>query len=282
MSMIKVIYFDEGSATDFLQIYYGGSIVVTDEETGKVGYTLNAKANAEVGAKVGFLSVFKTGFSLSGNADSSKSKDSLLKTTISNTILSDFVAFSDDNNLNKGDIEIFKGYKLSVIKDSFTFAKMFTPFVKMFKEGSEYSSELEDFNFLEFDEILKGAKGYYELLGKNVESGEEVIFRFNINTFRNSYSLTDLTKMDLTFYGIEIGQSSKEELIMENEFPQAKGKEVKKEASAEDILNYSNERNEEPTNSTEKEINSNTEPKLLKIYDVILAGISREKSGAQQ
>ncbi|MCU4715886.1 hypothetical protein OCE25_26890 [Bacillus cereus] len=42
--IIKVVYFDESSAADFLQMYYGGSLVVTDEGTGK--YSINFKGKA--------------------------------------------------------------------------------------------------------------------------------------------------------------------------------------------------------------------------------------------
>lgn len=256
--MIKVIYFDEGSATDFLQIFYGGSIVITDEKTGTVGFNLKGKSSVNVGAGNNFFSFLKASFSISGDTEMARSKNSLLKTTISNTILTDFVSFSNDNEENNGNIEIFKEYKVGVIKGSFAFAKMYTPFIKMLKEGTKISNELDDFNYLEFDDILKGAKGYYELLATKNE--KNVILRFNINAFRNSYSLTDLTKMNLTFYGIEVGECMEEDLLFENEFSNDKKRESRT-FSVEEMYNGP----------------STDDSKLLKIYDVILAGISGAK-----
>ncbi|MCR8982454.1 DUF6414 family protein [Brevibacillus laterosporus] len=252
--MIKVIYFDEGSATDFLQIFYGGNIVIMDEQKGELGYKLKGKSDVTVGAGSNFFSFLKASFSINGNGELYKSKDSLLKTTLSNTILSDFVSFASDLEENSGDIKIFKGYKVRVIKNSLAFAKMYTPFIKMLKEGSDFSNGLDSFNYLEFDDILKGAKGYYELLATS--NKESVIFRFNINAFRNSYSLAELTKMKLTYYGIEVGECREEDLLFENEFSRNENEETR--ASTEEM--YKGQKNKDPN--------------LLKIYDVILAGIS--------
>lgn len=142
--MVKVIYFDEGSATDFLQIYYGCSIAITDEKEGTVGYKLNGKSHKQACVGNNFLFFLKACFSISRNAEISKSNGSLLKTTISNTILAGFVNFTSNQEIDNKDIEVFKDFKLSVIKDSFAFAKML-------KEDSKLSEEVADYNFLEFD-----------------------------------------------------------------------------------------------------------------------------------
>jgi Family of unknown function (DUF6414) len=250
--LYKVIYFDEGSATDFLQIFYGGKVELVDEESGKFAYKLSGSANGTVGIGNSFLSLIKASFSLTGNANIDKSKDSLLKSTITNTLLSDFVKFADSNE-NNNQINVFKGFKVDSINNSFAFIKMYSPYIKLLKEDSKYTQELSDFNYMEIDEILKGAKGYYELLAVNGE--EKSILRFNINSFRNSYTLTDLTKMELVYYGIKVGQCNLEDLLVENEFP----KEAEnKKLTAEEIYN---EKTYDETNDR------------LKIYDVLLAGV---------
>ncbi|MCY9281216.1 MULTISPECIES: DUF6414 family protein [Bacillus] len=253
MKIKKVIYFDEGSATDFLQIHFGGNIVIEDEKQGKLRYDVNGSAKGELKAGSSFFSFLKASFSMSGNAEFSKSKNSLYKTTISNTILSDFVDFSSDPEINKG-IEVFKGYKVNPIPESFTFVKMYTPFIKMLKEDSTFTKELKDFNYMDFDEILKGGKGYYEL--KATKDEHSAILRFNINAFRNSYSLTDLTKMKLIYYGIEVGECREEDLKLENEFAQEEKK-----------------GNNPSVEGTYYGRTSN-DLEVLKIYDVFLAGIS--------
>jgi Family of unknown function (DUF6414) len=253
--LYKVIYFDEGSATDFLQIFYGGKVELVDEESGKFAYKLSGSANGTVGIGNSFLSLIKASFSLTGNANIDKSKDSLLKSTITNTLLSDFVKFAESKE-NNNQINVFKGFKVDSINNSFAFIKMYSPYIKLLKEDSKYTEELTDFNYMEIDEILKGAKGYYELLALNDE--EKSILRFNINSFRNSYTLTDLTKMDLVYYGIKVGQCNIEDLLVENEFP----KEAEnKKLTAEEIFN-------EQTYDEQKD--------SLIIYDVLLAGVVGE------
>ncbi|MBJ8031912.1 DUF6414 family protein [Bacillus cereus group sp. N21] len=254
--IIKVAYFDELSAADFLQIFYGGDIVVTDEGKGNYTYNFKGKAEGNIGVSTSFFSLLKAKLSMVGSAEISNSKDHLLKTTITNTILTDFVKLSgkeQDKN-----ITIFHNFKVSVPNESFTFAKMYTPFIKMLKEDSEFTKGLADYNFLELDEILKNAKGYYELLA--TDGKQQVIFRFNISTFRNSYNLTDLQRMNLTYYGIEVGECREEDLLFQNEFSMNKG-ESRETVSVEEI--YSGQKNEDPG--------------LLKIYDIILAGISEVK-----
>lgn len=254
--MYKVIYFDEGSATDFLQIYYGGNIEVVDEKDGKISYKVSGSidGNAKVGKN--FLSLIKASISLNGSANIEKSKDSILKSTITNTLLSDFVEFakSDENN---NQIDIFRGFKVDSINQSLTFLKMYSPYFRMFKEDTEYTKDFNEFNFIEVDDILKGAKGYYELLAIN--GNEKVILRFNINSFRNSYTLTDLTKMDLTYYAIKVGKCKLEDLLIENEFP--KENDIMKKLTAEEIFNERMTDDVDDTNYT------------LNIYDVLLAGV---------
>ena len=257
--MYKVIYFDEGSATDFLQIYYGGNIEVIDEENGKFTYNVGGFIDGKLGAGNSFFSLLKASISLTGSTNMDKSKNSLLKSTITNTLLSDFVDFAMSSD-NKNKIEFFEGFKVDSLKDSFTFLKMYSPYIKLLKEDTAYTKDLSDFNFIEIDEILNGAKGYYELLAVNQK--QNVILRFNINAFRNSYTLTDLTKMDLIYYGIKVGECKLEDLRFENEFP----KEVENiRLTAEEIYNGKKIKDIE-----------DTIPKL-KIYDVLLAGISGDR-----
>ncbi|MCU4715885.1 DUF6414 family protein [Bacillus cereus] len=150
-----------------------------------------------MGVSTSFLSLLKAKISMSASGEMANSKDSLLKTTITNTILTDFVNLSGEDC--EKNIEIFNGFKVMVPNESITFAKMYTPFIKMLKEGSKFTEGLADYNYLELDEILQHAKGYYELLATNGD--RKVIFRFNINTLRNGYNLTDLLKITLHTMG---------------------------------------------------------------------------------
>src|SRR5699024_11530704 len=82
------------------------------------------------------------------------------------------------------------------------------------------------------------------------------IFRFNINAFKNDYSLADLSKMNLTYYGVQVGTCKQRELGIDKEFEfQNKPAEV----TAESILGADGE--------TQKQEDS------LAVYDIVLAGV---------
>lgn len=281
--LYKVVYFDEGSAADFLQIHHGGKVEVVDEEGTESKLQMKGKAGAQVTAGMGwFTSLLKVSGTISGEALSERAKDSLVKTTISNTLLADFVEVADEqSDAGSNLLSIFHSWKVSPIEDSFTFVKMFAPYIKLLKEDTELTRELGDINFTETDEILKGAKGYYEL--QAVKDDQKVILRFNIHAFRNGYTLNDLTRMDLTFYGMEVGSSNEEDFFFENEFPQSKKNSLIKtdKPTTEEIFFEEDESKQKDEMDSEEMGIEESEPsspidKPILIYDVFLAGISRE------
>ena len=52
----------------------------------------------------------------------------------------------------------------------------------------------------------------------NSEKEPSCVLRFNINAFKNDYSLADLSKMNLSYFGVKVGQCTKEQLSLEKEF----------------------------------------------------------------
>ncbi|MDA1634479.1 DUF6414 family protein [Bacillus cereus] len=252
--MRKIIYFDEGSATDVLLIEHGGQISSIDEKKGTVSLKGEAKGELSAGASTGFLNIVKAAFNTKASANISRSKDILATKTVTNTILTDFVLLKD-KLVQKGTIEILEGYTVTALKDSFAFMKMYAPYMKLFREGSEMIAELKDLNLQNVDEILKSAKGYYEMVANNAQ--EEIILRFNINAFKNAYMLTDLPKMKLTYIAVEVGECNKDDLVMQNELLAT--------PSVESLDIFSIMSND-PSSQFESNIK-------LKLYDVILAGI---------
>lgn len=253
--MRKIIYFDEGSATDILLIEHGGQISSIDEKKGTVSLKGEAGGELSAGASTGFLNIVKAAFNTKVSANVSNSKDTIATKTVTNTILTDFVAIKE-KLVEKKIIEILEGYKVTALKDSFAFMKMYAPYMKIFKEGSEAIEVLKDLDLQNIDEILTSAKGYYEMVAYNHQT--EIVLRFNINAFKNAYMLTDLPKMNLTFIAIEVGDCNKEDLVMQNE--------LSGDSSSVESLNI-------PAimgNNSSPQSGSNTK---LKLYDVILAGI---------
>lgn len=248
--MVKIVYFDELAATDFLTIQDGGISKQIIENIGKNKKNIGAGVEGSAGVKLALLSFFRVGVEANANANIEKVNSNVVKTTISNTLLSDFLSKidSDDNNF-----KLIENFKLEAYPWSIAFFKMFTPYLKMFS-GDTAIDENVTFDMSKMDEAFEHGKGYYEMIAKNMlNNEEEFILRFNINAFRNSYSISDLTKMDLTYVIIKVGKSQKNLLDINQEFN-----------FKEEPLSYDKIKNKE--NELDKD--------LLDVYDVLLAGVN--------
>src|SRR5690606_17733180 len=126
--MRKIIYFDEGSVTDILLIEHGGQISSIDEKKGTVSVKGEADVEVSAGASTGFLNIVKAAFNTKVSANVSNSKNTIATKTVTNTILTDFVAIKE-KLVEKKIIEILEGYKVTSLKDSLTFMKMYAPYM---------------------------------------------------------------------------------------------------------------------------------------------------------
>ena len=203
----KIVYFDEESVTDYVQIVAGGELENTTELL--KSSEVYQKNNAQVEGKVGFGGLLKALLGWEANAaaglsagltfDSAK----MVKNIVKNTILTDFINVIEEasdgkrvSKLPKGTIKQFKGYKISAEKDSLSYMVMISPYLSMLK--NETSIPAGEFNIAidKLDNALRNAKGYYEFVGTKGKS--RVVLRFNINSFRNSYTNSDFLKMDFS------------------------------------------------------------------------------------
>ena len=244
----KVVYFDEDSATDYLIIAEGGRL----ESSSKNEQQYSAKGEVGVDAKATLkkpwiLSLLGSFFDASVdaklNVSGSAMGQKLLNKTISNTVLSDYLA----NAKEDPNIEKLRNLKVSAIEGSMAHAKMFTPYLAMI------NYEDTPLKIAQLDEVLMKAKGYYELIGANDDV--EYILRFNIGSFKNNYGLIDICRMKLVFHGVLVGEAPKTSLSMEAEMSSGAG------------YNESSLRPGDIINDTEPGYN------FLKVYDMICAGV---------
>lgn len=242
-SMIKVVYFDEESASDYLDISAGGKAATTSEDVKKRTKEMQGKVEAGLIAKLSWLPFLGASGELSAGAGAFAADKSILSKTLSNTILTDYLAKAD------GDPRIVKLRDLQVTasKESMAFMKMFTPYMVMLKRDDI------PFDLARMDEVLVGAKGYYELLGES-GGGIKRVLRFNLKAFRNNYGLTDLGRMRLVFHGVFVGKTSERSLTMEAEMS---GGTPESSVTAADIVDGTTSEDE----------------KLLDVFDVLLAGV---------
>ena len=242
--MIKIVYFDDGSATDYLNIYDGGNVVRTSDDVENQNTELATKVSSKLFAKLSWLPFVGGEAEVGASAGLSLNSSSLIKTTLSNTVLTDFLSKV------KGDTERivkFDGFKVSAYKNSIAFLKMFTPYLKI--TTSDFTSEGFTFDLSRVDEAFESGKGYYELI--SVKDSNRYVFRFNIEAFRNNYGIADLTKMNLTYYGIKVGSVDVNLLDINKEFNFEQGS-----------INSAFDIEEAQTNSNE-----------LDVYDILLAGV---------
>lgn len=245
---LKIVYFDECSAIDYLDIVNEGRINSTVEKTDTDECKAGAKGSFNFESKLGWLSKLGIAPSINAGADLGYSHlgNKLIKNTISNTVLTDYIKAIDKNKSKS--VRIFNGYKTFAHENSLSWIKMYSPYLIM---GRDDMVNDIPFDLTKLDEALSNAKGYYELLIDN--SIEKHILRFNIDSFRNNYNIADLVKMDLTYFAVKVGRVREENLAMENEFNIANNTAI----TARGMLNMEDAK----------------DPDTLDVYDVVLAGV---------
>lgn len=242
--MIKIVYFDEESASDYLDITAGGKAQSTSEDVKKRTTDTHADVETKLSAKFSWLPFLGTSGDIGAGVGFSRAGESILSKTLSNTILTDYLTEVERDNR----IEKLENFQVSAPKDSMAFMKMFTPYMVVAK------TEDQGIDIARMDEALEKAKGYYELIGKNRDDDSQLILRFNIKAFRNNYGLTDLARMDLVFHGIRVGRTAKDSLDIQAEMSQGNEPTVPNAAEIIDGLAIPDD-------------------DLLNVYDVVLAGV---------
>lgn len=257
-SILKLAYFDEQAAVDFLEIKENGS----SAEIMKVITEKNREFNMEAEANKGFFNFFKLG--LSGNMN--RKNNSIIETQVTRTIYNKFVEISEE----APEIQKYNQIKLEIAKNSATYYRNIMPFIKMVDDSGEFENadELKGLKHQELDKIFDDARGYYEFLGEIVTDcvdNEMVIIRFNIDGMRNNYSLYDLSKMNLSIYGIEVGEVDNLNL---NFIDEVKEMLQDDEAIEQEELKY-----EDLEKISDQDAVPKLEKKTYKIIDAIVAGI---------
>lgn len=271
MKFVKVVYFDEGTAADYLQITSGGELKKTTELiadiTGNAGIGVQAEANVNAKRK-GLPTLFKalTGVgleaSLEGHAHADAKKEKIAKTILENTLLADFVELIESDSKKKKDenkkhtaIKQFERIRLFPQANSFSYMMLMAPFFTMIEKkvpiiGDNGESFTIDVSKIEA--AISRGRGYYEFLA--VLEGKETIFRFSSIAFRNNYTMSDIPKMQLSLYAVHVGTFDKKKLDLTSEFEFG--------IVTKDRFEY------------DAVAGMDTTPEQADVYDVIIAGIA--------
>lgn len=241
-TFVKIVYFDEPTAQDYIDIVNGGRLDWSKEENQKRMAEILTEIEAQAKGGFNIINILKA--SLSGTINSSLSGDAsrILDATLKNTLLTEYIALAcKDKNIKQ-----FENDGVYAPNNSVSMYKMYSSFLPIVPK------EQLPFDMEKLNEALLGERGYYAMLLSDEEIPTSVL-RFNVKAFKNNYNLADLSKMKLTYYGVKVGTCKFEELSIENEFNY---KVDKKLPSAEEILDGQAE-NED----------------ILNVYDIVLAGV---------
>ncbi|RDB64299.1 hypothetical protein C1878_00045 [Gordonibacter sp. 28C] len=261
----KIAYFDEGSATDLIQMTHDGNL----ERTLELFDTDTASGNAgmQVEAKVGLGKIIQglmgVGASVEGEASlsSSFSSNQVARNIITNTVLTDFLACVEKS---RGAVKKLEGYEVSAIDNAMSSMMLITPYLTMLRSGKGIPAGDFNLSLDRIDDAIRKAKGYYEFLAKKQDEAP-IILRFNHSSFKNNYKLPDLLKMDLVIYAVLVGKSSIDSLDIEKELKFTSSSNQK---NPDYPINLSKGK---PSEKTEQ-LDERTTP--YEMYDVILAGVA--------
>lgn len=241
--LTKIVYFDEQTALDYVEIRDKGRYVraVENENKGEVGIA------TEVSAKTPkLLSMFRLNADIHASAEAQK----IVRSTVSNTILTDFLDKADQYK----DVEHLSGYSIELTEEArLTIHTAITdaasgniPMDSQQGMGMEVSK---------FGSVLKSLQGYLECYA--IKDGRtSAILRFNSTSFRNNYRLADIINMDLQYYGVKVGTTNTSTL----------------RSLGLDLTNSTSDTQQELNRLLESADTVSSDEKL-DVYDIILAGV---------
>lgn len=260
--LCKIVYFDEESVTDYVQIMAGGNLHVEErvQDSEKSEASVSGKAEISIVGKLMSLINVKAEMGVKAEAALSGGTEEITNSILTNTILTDFIALVEEEKQQGNEtVKQFVGYRIYAPKDSFSHMLLITPYLSMLKGGTTIPAGDVSIVMDKMDNAIRAAKGYYEFVGENGQH-EKVIFRFNIKAFRNNYRVADLLKMQVCLYAVFVGESKISQLSAKKEFdiPFAESRNPDYESVAEDV---------NPTTEDEEE--------KIGVYDVLLVGVEQ-------
>lgn len=245
-SIVKVIYFDEQTASDYLDISAGGSAASTSEHVRTRANDMHGELETKVAAKLSWLPFMGASAEAAAGMSASSVGQSILSKTLSNTILTDYLEQSHDDER----VRRLRNFQVTALKNSMAYMKMYTPYMLIAR------TEEHGIDLARMDEAFEKAKGYYELLAEETAGdGEKCVLRFNIRAFRNNYGLADLGRMGLVYHAFRVGTTTESGLNFNAEM--AEGEADSAPITVQDAIDG---------------VPAKAEP-LLDVYDVVFAGV---------
>lgn len=254
--IVKIVYFDEGSATDYVQLKIGGSFMTEIAKTGATSDEGEAEVKGSVGVRAWFANLIKGSVSAEGSLSASFKDDTVVKSIVTNTVLTDFLAAVEGKESDER-IEIIDNCKIVQIPGSISSLSLLTPYLSMLRSGQGIEAGKFNISLDKLDSTLTKAKGYFEFLGiKNDDS--RIVLRFNGLGFKNNYKQGNLLNMNLRLYAVNVGETQIAELAADKELS---------------VEGFSSAANPDYVASVDDAESTASDDESLVMYDVILAGV---------
>lgn len=121
IKFVKIIYFDEPSATDLIYITSGGKLQSTSEEIVTKATKLAADAEARAEAKIPFFNIFKAQVGVGSEFSVGREGQNVLSHVITSTMLTDYLDLVHEND---DLITQFTNYSIKPYPESFSYYKI--------------------------------------------------------------------------------------------------------------------------------------------------------------
>lgn len=259
--IVKIVYFDEGSATDFIQIHNGGSLVseVSSDSAVTGEGNVGVEGTIGIGSKILDVLGLTAKAKVSGSLGAGFTDSTVVKSILANTVLTDFLAALEEQG-SECPVISFEGRRIAQVPGSISSMSLLTPYLSMMRGGQVIPAGDLNISIDKLDSTLTKAKGYFEFLGIGDAEGsqeDDVVFRFNGNAFKNNYRPANLQSMQLKLYAVYVGNCSLDNLSVGSELS-IEGFEPK------DNPDYIDRHERVDTHDV----------RSLRMYDVILAGVT--------
>lgn len=240
--LTKIVYFDEQTALDFVEIRDKGRYIREIENENKGDASITTEASAKTPK---LLSIFRLNADIHASIEAQK----IVRSTISNTILTDFIEKAEQG---KG-VECLSGYDIELTEE--TRLTIYTAITDAASGNLPMDQQGMGMEVSKFGSVLKSLQGYLEC--NAVKDGKaSAILRFNSTSFRNNYRLADIINMDLQYYGVKVGTTDTSTL---------------RSLGLDLTNNLTNTQDE--LNRLLKSTDADPSGEKLDVYDIILAGV---------
>ena len=156
IEFLKIVYFDEAAAQDYVDVTNGGRLDWSTQENKEKIAKIVAEIEAQAKSGFNILNYIKATFQGKVDASASAELTSAFDKTIKNTLLTDYIqAASKDEHVKK-----FENSGVYAPENSVTLYKMLSSYLTIVPK-EEMPIDMEKLN-----EAILGERGYYDMLLK--------------------------------------------------------------------------------------------------------------------